>query len=688
MKPVAERLVFRKPGDVLNLAFRAGDAPQAAFTAGTPLSLAITAKDEKDNPTAAVLWAAVVNSGSAPGAKDRLMPTHFLLAGEVKNPDDLEYADFLLTESPEEAGEALDLVLVTQGWRRFVEQSHPAGTPAMKLPPHPNAATTRLMVQNGQYATWSEPQAMREHRKLFETYAPLYEAAVKSVALAKVRDWKRRRPAKPQDKQAEAQAASTSEAASRTATEKAVKADVAREPVRQFRSGVWYGIAGFAALAFGCAAVSFLRPSGRLPLGFSTLGSLGLAAFLLVAASWSDDARATAAATTQEGEEFKKADRAESPAPAGSGRNRDSTPDLVVRLHRASCTRTEFNAGRDGPGLEPQAAGSRKRSATPSAGWHQPKADGVGLAVTGGGPGWGRWWWLRLFQGVHLKDVRPPFLYAQGVFGNRPDGKGGPSFGGSPPPPGPRARTGGRVAQVAPGSGGSRSRCPPRSAALPVEARAIAPGMSVLRPVGTGGWDRSSVPWSGHCRKEREAISWQPNRATEGPLPPRRSAEQTGRVEESDRPRDEVRQRPRHDALAPLCLSAYFVGLAGRKPQASDAGERGEVHAIGFAAGCSTPISPLVVREYAAPRPAPVQLAEADTPDTVLWQPVIVLPADGKTTLNFHLGTASGGYEVMIAGHTTNGRLGAIRGHINVRNRHRRPLRRWCPVYRPDRFRR
>ena len=81
-------------------------------------------------------------------------------------------------------------------------------------------------------------------------------------------------------------------------------------------------------------------------------------------------------------------------------------------------------------------------------------------------------------------------------------------------------------------------------------------------------------------------------------------------------------------------------------------------------AGCST--GPLVVREYAAPRPAPVQLAEADTPDTVLWQPVIVLPADGKTTLNFHLGTATGGYEVVIAGHTTNGRLGAVRGHIVV----------------------
>ena len=74
-------------------------------------------------------------------------------------------------------------------------------------------------------------------------------------------------------------------------------------------------------------------------------------------------------------------------------------------------------------------------------------------------------------------------------------------------------------------------------------------------------------------------------------------------------------------------------------------------------------LPPLVVREYAAPRPgSPDEL----TPDTVLWQPVIVLPADGKTTVPFHLGHAPGGYQVIIAGHTLDGRLGAVRGIIPV----------------------
>ena len=79
------------------------------------------------------------------------------------------------------------------------------------------------------------------------------------------------------------------------------------------------------------------------------------------------------------------------------------------------------------------------------------------------------------------------------------------------------------------------------------------------------------------------------------------------------------------------------------------------------------PVPPLVVREYAAPRPVPTQVpAAADAPDTVLWQPVIVLPADGKATLTFHLGAAPGGYQLVIAGHTADGRLGATRGLIPV----------------------
>jgi hypothetical protein len=76
-------------------------------------------------------------------------------------------------------------------------------------------------------------------------------------------------------------------------------------------------------------------------------------------------------------------------------------------------------------------------------------------------------------------------------------------------------------------------------------------------------------------------------------------------------------------------------------------------------------ITPMVVREYAAPRPGADDLS-IDSRDTVLWQPVIVLPADGKAKLQFHLGNAAGGYQVVVAGHTLDGRIGAVRGVIPV----------------------
>ena len=117
--PVAERLVFRKPGEALNL----------AVDATKPGELTVTGTDEAGKPTAAILWAAVVNAAHVPGPADRSPVTHFLLAGEVRTPDELEHADFLLSDHPK-AGAALDLVLGTQGWRRFAEQKPGAGRAA------------------------------------------------------------------------------------------------------------------------------------------------------------------------------------------------------------------------------------------------------------------------------------------------------------------------------------------------------------------------------------------------------------------------------------------------------------------------------------------------------------------------------------------------------------------------------
>jgi hypothetical protein len=74
---------------------------------------------------------------------------------------------------------------------------------------------------------------------------------------------------------------------------------------------------------------------------------------------------------------------------------------------------------------------------------------------------------------------------------------------------------------------------------------------------------------------------------------------------------------------------------------------------------------PLVVREYAAPRPG--SAAESLPGDTILWKPVIVLPGDGKSAVKFHVVYDQAGYKIIVAGHSLDLRIGSIRTILPVR---------------------
>jgi alpha-2-macroglobulin-like protein len=171
LKPLAERLVFRTPGEVLKLSATPQQA--GAYLPGAPVELTISATDERGQPKPAIIWAAVVNKSVLAMADDktlRMMPTHFLLNGELEKPESLENADFLLTDHPL-AATALDLVLGTQGWRRFAEQA-----PAEFRTQKPSEDTERLLMAMG--ANNSKMLGMRaESVKLFDQYWPQYEAA-------------------------------------------------------------------------------------------------------------------------------------------------------------------------------------------------------------------------------------------------------------------------------------------------------------------------------------------------------------------------------------------------------------------------------------------------------------------------------------------------------------------------------
>jgi hypothetical protein len=168
--PRAERLIYRGSANQLHLAIRP-DKPN--YAPGEPVHIGIRATNEKDQPQPAIVMIGVVDPTLVKLADEktyRSMPAHFLLTTEVRRPEDLEHADFLLSADPQ-AAKFLDLLLGTQGWRRFAEQD-----PA-KFQKEQTEDARRLLALEGQ----SPPrivnygqEAVRKVVKEFETrYAEL-----------------------------------------------------------------------------------------------------------------------------------------------------------------------------------------------------------------------------------------------------------------------------------------------------------------------------------------------------------------------------------------------------------------------------------------------------------------------------------------------------------------------------------
>jgi alpha-2-macroglobulin-like protein len=163
LRPVAERLLYRRTPANLKLSIA---ADRTLYAPGDHASITFSATDNRGRMVPAVALVSVVDKGILKLRNERTarsMPTHFLLTGEVRGPEDLEYADFFLLETPLSpfgfeplvAQTALDLLLGTQGWRRFLEQKTPAAKAAgltAKL-----EDVQRLLTYQGQ-----APQQMRK----------------------------------------------------------------------------------------------------------------------------------------------------------------------------------------------------------------------------------------------------------------------------------------------------------------------------------------------------------------------------------------------------------------------------------------------------------------------------------------------------------------------------------------------
>jgi hypothetical protein len=116
--PMAERLVFRRPARQLQVQVD----PIDSLRLGEQVTLGLQTTDEQGQPAAATLGISVVKQALLNVAKDQFanLETHVFLTSEIRNADELEDANFFLGTS-DEAATAMDLLLGTQGWRRFVE---------------------------------------------------------------------------------------------------------------------------------------------------------------------------------------------------------------------------------------------------------------------------------------------------------------------------------------------------------------------------------------------------------------------------------------------------------------------------------------------------------------------------------------------------------------------------------------
>ncbi len=588
--PVAERLVYRRPTEQLNLAVSASPA-----IAGKPVELGIIATDERDQPKPAVLFAAVTDAAGTSEANGRMLTSQFLLAGEVQNPDDLEYADFLLTDQAE-AAVSLDLVLATQGWRRFAEQRQARG--------ERSPLKGQLLASNGAYPVVVNPSEARQ-QQVFDKYSVEYDAAAQQLESAT-----RAKLAADDDPSRETKAANLLAEYEKQRRELALLTEKSQQSLESLQSIPWrsaQAIAVMVVLAFaltGFVAVRRPRIRTALPLCASAIACLLLAAYLGLASR--DDASAEIAAAG-----------VEAPAPP-QPEPRTNTTDFGT-VERAK--ETSAKQDRKSPAATRDDGNRRFGAALP------PLKNGFVPVVGGGGFGLGGG-----FAPMKTQEQRNAIESVPA-----PPAPGGPPTAAHPadaaPTPGPNGFAADKTTQTGSIARGGEN-----------DAKRFVPDLLLRKATKDEAKSRiaiaSAVPdvveFHGDDRKYLQTLE--------------KASEVTRK-----------REAAATDLIRGLDEKQFAVPAA--EPQVTTSfGKAKQYFSIDrlaldrVSAGLTRP-QPLIVREFAAPRPG----SDNATPETVLWQPVIVLPADGKARLTYTAGNIPSGYEIVVAGHTLDGRIGATR---------------------------
>ncbi len=142
---------------------------RTTYQPGESVQLQLQALNEKREMAPALALVAVVDA-SVLKLRDektaRAMPTHFLLTTEIRDGEDLEHADFLLGDHPK-AVQSLDLLLGSQGWRRFAEQD-----PKRFQQGQPKAKAAPIFLANADAAPQFLDDERKQIDKLDEQFVP------------------------------------------------------------------------------------------------------------------------------------------------------------------------------------------------------------------------------------------------------------------------------------------------------------------------------------------------------------------------------------------------------------------------------------------------------------------------------------------------------------------------------------
>lgn len=548
--PLAERLVYRKPTEQLHLGV---NPDKTRYSPAGNVQLNLSAVNEKEKATPAVIMVAVVNQNvitMADNKTDRLMPTHFLIAGDVKNPSDLEHADFLLTEHPK-AAIALDLLLGTQGWRRFAEQ-HQA--PAKR---EDAQEVDRLLVAQGQKSTAPEELYRIEEERVKTDFLPKLEEA---SLVASEAEMSRQQFLEKEHQELMKEVETSMYIRSATSQNLSLSRDRLSMFETSFENGRSISLvvllAAIMLLVLAAVIYSTRLPSvDRRPFNITAVAGMGLAVCVLVGV---------------------------------------------------------FITAGDAPNGQPQVAFGTNKNAPMEARPAPMAAEAM---------------------------INPKIADAGAKFDEQAGGFGGGRF---PPPQAP-------LPAMAPGIPG-----PPRAA---MDQRDKLANKNAI--------DRAIMPANGIEKEmakkmakagERGGADWDKRQQAQARL---KDARQLADGKARENMRKQERQ-PRGAAM-PARLQAPIAGAPG-----FPGGGRGDIplDAIQLAA----PTFPFIIREYAHQRDPEARAdLRSDFTETVYWHPVIVMPEDGMAKVNFQLSDSITTYQVLVAGHTLDGRIGATVKTIEAR---------------------